>query len=303
MVTVMEQSVTIQGRHLTPDDVTQIRGLIVEHPDWHRTRLSKELCQLWNWRSAKGDLKDMSCRSLLLKLYHQGHISLPPQKRVPPHLIPRQLPDMLHNTDPIFADLADLFPITIFDARESSYYQDLFNYFVHHYHYLSFRSTVGENMKYVAFDRYQRPLGCLLYGAPAWKTKSRDQFITWSPIVRRKNLNCLTNNTRFLILPWVKVKNLASHLLSRVAKRINSDWIRRYNHPIFMLETFVDRSRFAGICYKAANWIHVGQTTGRTRQDQHHTLHASIKDIYLYPLIRNYRQLLSSNPANDTQLK
>ncbi len=161
----MEQCVTIQGRHLTPDDVTLIRRLILEHPDWRRTRLSKELCQLWNWRSAKGDLKDMSCRNLLLKLHRQGHISLPPQRRTPPHLIPRQLPDMLHNTDPISANLADLFPITIFDARENSYYQDLFNYFVHHYHYLSFRSTVGENMKYIAFDRYERPLGCLLYGA------------------------------------------------------------------------------------------------------------------------------------------
>ena len=285
---------TIQGRLVTPTDVELIRRLIVEHPDWHRTRLSKELCHLWNWRSAKGDLKDMSCRNLLLKLNRQSYISLPPQRRMPPHILPRQPPNILHSTDPVDSKLNDLSPIKILDARENSYYHDLFNCFLHDYHYLSFHSTVGENMKYIAFDRYERPLACLLFGAPAWKSKCRDRFITWSPLIRQQNLNFLTNNTRFLILPWVTVKNLASHLLSRAAKRITGDWMQRYNHPIYMLETFVDRTRFTGACYKAANWIHLGQTTGRTRQDRNHTIQTSNKDIYAYPISKNFRDRLST---------
>ena len=293
----------LQGRQLAPSDVEFIRRLILKHPDWHRTRLSKELCQFWNWRNAKGDLKDMSCRNLLLKLYRQGHISLPPQRRMPPHILPRQPSYILHITDPINSKLDDLFPIKILDARESSYYQELFNDFLHSYHYLSFRSTVGENMKYIAFDRYERPLACLLFGAPAWKSKCRDRFITWSPLVRQQNLNFLTNNTRFLILPWVTVKNLASYLLSRVAKRITGNWMQRYNHPIYLLETFVDRTRFTGACYKAANWIHAGQTTGRTRQDRNHTIQTSSKDIYVYPISKNFRNRLSISALDKTLFK
>ena len=134
----MENPMTIQGRQLIPSDVELIRRLVLEHPDWHRTRLSKELCQFWNWRSAKGDLKDMSCRNLLLKLYRQGHISLPPQRRMPPHILPRQPSDILHNTNPIDSKLDDLFPIKILDARESSYYQELFNCFLHSLSLLKF---------------------------------------------------------------------------------------------------------------------------------------------------------------------
>jgi len=301
MVKIMQTSMTIQGRCITPDNVTQINQLILKQPDWHRTRLSKELCQLWNWRNDKGDLKDMSCRSLLLKLYRQGHISLPPQRRTPPHLIKRKISDVPHNTDPISTDFADLQPIAILDARSNESHHKVFNCFLHRYHYLSFNSTVGENMKYIVFDCHNRPLACLLYGAPAWKAKSRDKFIQWHPTVRRQNLNFLTNNTRFLILPWVKVKNLASHLLSRIAKQINNDWMHRYNHPVFMIETFVDRTRFAGTCYKAANWIYVGQTTGRTRQDQHHCIQTSIKDIYLYPLTKDFHSLLNYTPQLNTQ--
>jgi len=302
MLSVMDTSMTIQGREISRSDILFIKDFILEHPSWHRTRLSQNLCELWDWRNANGDLKDMSCRNMLLKLDRQGHICLPPAIRKPPQLGSVRIAEMLHSTDPIATDLINLSPITIVDARENPYHHDLFNYFVHRYHYLSFRSTVGENMKYMAFDRRQRPLACLLYGAPAWKTQSRDRFIGWSPGVRQKNLNCLTNNTRFLIFPWLKVKNLASHLLGRVAKRINNDWLQRYHHPIFMLETFVDRSRFAGTCYKAANWIHVGHTTGRTRQDRHHTINTSIKDVYVYPLSKHYKQLLSPNPSDNTQV-
>ena len=288
----MEELMTIQGRQLTPHDVEFVRRLILDHPDWHRTRLSKELCQLWNWRSAKGDLKDMSCRNLLLKLYRQGHILLPPQRRIPPHILPRKPLDMLHDTDPIDSKLGDLLPIKILDARENSDHHGLFDYFLQSYHYLSFRSTVGENMKYIVFDRYQRPLACLLFGAPAWKTKCRDHFINWSPAGRQQNLNFLTNNTRFLILPWVKVKNLASQLLSRVVKRISNDWMQRYNHEILMLETFVDSSRFYGICYQSANWIYLGQTKGRTRNDRFRSIKAPLKSVYVHHLNKRFRKSL-----------
>ncbi len=300
MVKIMQTFMTIQGRHITLDNITQINQLILEHPDWHRTRLSKELCQLWNWRNAKGDLKDMSCRNLLLKLYRHGHIFLPPQRRTPPHLIKRQIPEIPHGTDPISTVFANLLPIAILDARSNKHHHKLFDHFVHRYYYLSFNSTVGENMKYIAFDCHGRPLACLLYGVPAWKAKSRDEFIQWTPTVCQKNLNFLTNNTRFLILPWVEVKNLASYLLSRIAKQINADWMCRYNHPIFMLETFVDRTRFAGTFYKAANWIHVEQTTGRTRQDKHHCIQTSVKDIYLYPLTKSFQFLLLSTSEQTT---
>jgi hypothetical protein len=288
----MKESMTFQGRQVTSRDVDLIRQLIAEHPGWHRTRLSKELCQSWHWYSPKGTLKDMSCRNLLLKLDRQGHISLPPQRRVPPHIIPRQPPDMRHNTGPIVSKLSDLFPIQILDARENSQHHGLFNYFLHHYHYLGFRSTVGENMKYNAYDCYGRPLACLLFGAPAWKTKCRDQFIGWTPMAQKKNLNLLTNNTRFLILPWVKVKNLASHLLSWAASQLNDDWRQRYNHEIFMLETFVDTSRFYGTCYRAANWIFLGQTKGRTRNDRFNSIKVPLKSVYVQPLNKRFRKPL-----------
>ena len=147
-------------------------------------------------------------------------------------------------------------------------------------------------MKYLIFDREDRPLACLLFGSAAWKTLPRDEFIGWNVSARKANLNLITNNMRFLILPWVKVPHLASHILGKVARRISSDWIKRYSHPIYMLETFVEKERFHGTCYRAANWTWVGQTKGRSRNDRYTTLKVPIKDIYLYPLVKRFREAL-----------
>jgi len=149
-------------------------------------------------------------------------------------------------------------------------------------------------MKYMVFDKEGRPLACLLFGSAAWKTAPRDDFIGWDADTRRRNLRFLTNNMRFLILPWIKVPHLASHILGRVARGISSDWIKKYNHPIYMLETFVEKERFRGTCYRAANWIYVGQTKGRSRNDRYSTLKVPIKDIYLYPLTKRFREILIS---------
>ncbi len=147
-------------------------------------------------------------------------------------------------------------------------------------------------MGYLVRDHNNRPLACLLFGSAAWKTAPRDSFIGWDRQRRKRNLCYITNNMRFLILPWVKVQHLASHILSRVSRRICSDWIKKYNHPVHLLETFVDRTRFQGTCYKAANWILTGQTQGRTRNDRDRTIKVSPKDIYVYPLIKNFRKRL-----------
>ena len=184
----------IQGREITHDDIESVRRLVKATPSWKRTRLSKELCVLWNWRAANGQMKDMAC---------------------------------------------------------------------------------------------------LLFGSAAWKSAPRDDFIGWDADTRKANLNLLTNNMQFLILPWGRVPHLASYILGNIARRISSDWLEKYGHPIYLLETFVEQERFQGICYRAANWTRVGQTKGRSRNDRYATLKVPIKDIYLYPLIKRFREALS----------
>jgi len=197
-----------------------------------------------------------------------------------------------HQTDTIHDFLCDLHPLQIAQVSPRTPDYALFNYLLSQYHYLGHRTTVGENMKYLVQDRQGRPLACLLFGSAAWKTTPRDTYIGWNNTTRERNLIEITNNTRFLILPWVQVKNLASHILSLISRRIGSDWLTKYSHPIYLLETFVDRSRFRGTCYKAANWIHAGETQGRTRNDRTRTIHAPIKDVYVYPLTKQFRQEL-----------
>jgi hypothetical protein len=161
------------------------------------------------------------------------------------------------------------------------------------HHYLGHRGPVGEHLCYLARDRHGRDVACLLFGAAAWKTAPRDRFIGWDHTRRQRYLNLITNNTRFLILPWVEVPHLASHLLALILRRLSADWREKYGHPICLVETFVDRSRFKGTCYRAANWTCVGQTQGRGRQDRYGTLHVPVKDVYLYPLAENFRQILT----------
>jgi hypothetical protein len=284
---------TIQGRQLAGSDIDLIRRLMAQNPDWHRTRLSRELCQFWDWRTDKGLLKDMACRSMLRKLEQRKLIVLPPAHNCGHR--PRRIKDILHNLDPIQEPISSLKPIELVMVQPRTYSDDLFHCLMDRYHYLGCHGHVGEHIKYMVYDRRKRPLACLLFGSAAWKTAVRDQFIGWSSTTRQANLKMLTNNTRFLILPWVSVKNLASLVLGACIRRLGNDWQDRYGHDLCLVETFVDRSRFVGTCYKAANWIRIGKTKGRTRQDRYHRIKTTIKDLYIYPLTADFKKRLRTS--------
>lgn len=282
----------VQGRTLTPEDIRLIGQWIEQNPSWNRTRLSRELCRHWNWRALSGGYKDMACRSLLLKLEQRGFVTLPPRHSPPKNAFRhRSIPSVPHSTAPIHNALKTLLPLHIEIVTDST--QALFACLLARYHYLGYRGSVGQNMKYLVRTCSGSPVACLLFGSAAWKMAPRDRFIGWNPSTREHYLPYLSNNMRFLILPWVLVPSLASSILARIAKRISSDWSTKYGHPLYLLETFVDQSRFLGTCYKAANWISVGQTQGRTRNDSHKTIRVSRKEVYLYPLCSRWRELLS----------
>jgi hypothetical protein len=290
----MEKTMVVQGREITNEDIELVNRLSWANPSWNRTRLSKELCLLWNWRATNGQIKDMACRTFLCKLEQRGYITLPPSQAFSGRTRRRApIPYIPHKIAPIACHLKNLTPVEIKAVHDGELLA-LFKCLLSRYHYLGFSGTVGENMKYLVFDRERNPLACLLFGSAAWKYAPRDDFIGWDAKTRRVNLNFLTNNMRFLILPWVRVPHLASHILGRVAHRISSNWLEKYGHPIYLLETFVEQERFQGICYQAANWIYVGQTKGRSRNDRYHSLKATIKDVYLYPLSKRFREALKS---------
>jgi len=202
---------------------------------------------------------------------------------------------MLHDTTEINGDIRNILPIRLEIARDGTFQGLEFKSLISQYHYLSFDRNVGENLKYLVFGRQGQLLACLLFGSAAWACAPRDQFIGWTTSSRRNHLIYTTNNTRFLILPWVKVPHLASHILGLIIRRIASDWQDKYGHRLYLLETFVEKERFKGTCYKAANWIHVGETTGRSRNDRYSNLLVPIKVIYLYPLDKNFRELLTDD--------
>jgi len=206
----------------------------------------------------------------------------------------RHVPTVAHAREPIRGVLVDLRPLTVSIVAPGSADARLFNCLLARYHYLGHRNTVGENQRYLVRDRHQRPLACLLFGSAAWKCAVRDDFLLWDRAARERNLQGLTNNTRFLVLPWVHVPHLASHVLGLIARRIRGDWQAKYGHPVHALETFVDRERFRGTCYRAANWLRLGATQGRTRNDPDHCIQASVKDVYLYPLIADFRRELGA---------
>lgn len=283
----------LQGRLVTESQVNDIRGLLEDYPSWNRSRLSRELCGRWQWRRSDGQMKDMACRELLRKLETRGLITLPLRQRPgpgrPPEIEPIEIDQSLSS-----GTLSDIKPITIVNARDCEAYEKSFNYLVKQHHYLSYRRTVGQNMKYLILGGNGRILGCLLFGAAAWKTAARDQWIGWSTTAREKNLGLLCNNTRFLIFDWVRVAHLASHALGACLRRLPQDWNTRYGTDVVMVETFVDTTRYKGTCYKAANWLKVGQTTGRSRQDRDRKIKVPIKDVFVYPLRCDARQILLS---------
>jgi hypothetical protein len=301
---VMNGIVTIPGEPLLGPEIPAdqalalIQRLQAEHPEWCRTQLSRELCQHWDWRRPNGQWRDMACRDLLLKLERAGQLVLPPRRGVSPNALRNRVPLCApHATDPIQERLDALTPLSIAPATVRTADAQLFNTLVARYHYLGLRNTVGANLKYLIRDRHGRPLACMLFGSAAWKTAARDAFIGWDERARRRHLPLLTNNTRFIILPWVRVDHLASHVLSRVLRRLGADWLVKYGYRPQLVETFVDRSRFRGTCYRAANWIHLGATTGRSRQDRDHTLQVGVKDLFVYPLQPHFREALCHDDA------
>lgn len=294
----MDQPVKVQGRLVSPEQMQEIRQLIAEHPQWSRRRLSEQLCGRWDWRNPRGQLKDMATRSLLLKLHQRDLITLPPRRRVPTSRMGQvRQPRVTLDPSPIGGTLKELGPLEVREVSRDRSGRDLFGAALAQCHYLGYGGSVGENLQYLVRDRRDRLLGCVLFGSAAWKCAARDQWIGWTPEQRQNRLRRITNNQRFLILPWVGVKHLASWILGRVARRIGRDWEEKYGHRVVLLETFVDQERFAGTCYRAANWVEVGTTRGRSRQDQHRTLQVPAKGVWLLPLERNARQQLHHERA------
>lgn len=289
----MEQKLIIRGRPVTSRDLDLIYSLLNKYWQRGRTFISRELSRNWNWYQPNGALKDMACREILRHLEEKGFITLPPSKkkinrkdkkpspRVPPH-----------ETYPLEGKIKDFLPINLRMVRGLPQ-ETLYNGLIHQYHYLGYRRIVGPHLKYMAFIK-GHPVACLSWGGAAWKVACRDQFIGWSTSARRKNLFLIINNTRFLILPWVRIPYLASHLLSQNIKILSSDWYRWYNYSPILLETFVDSERFQGTCYKAANWLLVGSTKGRGKNDRYHQKSLSVKDVFLYPLKKEFREVLSN---------
>lgn len=285
----MLESETIQGRRIGSAEVAEIRVLIDGNPLWSRHRLSRALAHTWQWYAASGELKDMAARSLLLKLHERGLITLPPRRRAPVTRGLEAAPDLLDSLppEPVVASLSSFCPlqIQVVGPKQPDYRS--FQRYLSRHHYLGYRGPIGENIAYLIKSCTGADLACALFGAAAWQCAPRDRWIGWSAERRAQGLPVIANNSRFLLLPWVRTPHLASSILSQIAQRIDADWQRRYGHPLYLLETFVQRDRFRGTCYQAANWIHVGQTTGRTRQSQRHRdnqVHAPAKDVYLYPL-------------------
>lgn len=291
----MEKDIVCQGRSINSSDLSWLRDWISDHPQWSRKRLSLELCRLWRWQTATGCLKNFAARSFLIKLEQRGLIALPPLReynRRPNWSVSFRNVVCLPTSDPITACLSELTPLAVHLCSRGSQEEALFRTYLTTYHYLGFGRTVGENLQYLVKDRQGRDLACLLFGSAAWKVAPRDSFIGWSDVVRKQKINLLTNNTRFLILNGVTVPHLASHILGIILRRLSSDWQQKYGHPIHLVETFVEKDRFRGTCYRAANWICVGQTQGRSRQDRHRNAQVPVKDIYLYPSNDRFREVL-----------
>jgi Druantia protein DruA len=260
-------------------------------------RLSEVLAREWDWRNPAGRLKDMAARSLLVKLDQRGWIQLPPRRwaatnRMRARVIARRLWD----TTPLQVTLAELRALEIREVGGEAEGRETLAAALAEFHYLGYTGSVGENAQYL-ITQGGRVLAGVVFGSAAWSCRDRDQFIGWSAEVRARNLSLITNNQRLLLLPWVRVPHLGSWILGRVLRRLSADWQAKYGHPILLVETFVERERFRGTVYRAANWQHVGATQGRTRQDRNTTLRVPVKDIYVYPLARNFREVLNDGAA------
>ena len=290
------EPICVQGRRLSGDDLAAVRVLIEQHSDWHRTALSRHLCELWNWRNGAGRLKDMAARTLLLKLHARGLIELPPPQsrtRRPCAQAPATFQPELSPLAPTPISLKALQPVSLELAHLIGSRRRV-RQLLAQYHYRGFNGAVGENVQYLARDVRGQELAVMVFGAAAWKVAARDQFIGWSAQQRSQRLGWVANQQRFLILPWVRAPHLASHLLALATGRLSQDWQSRYGHPVCLVETFVERDRFVGTAYQAAGWRCLGQTTGRTRQDRQHALATPLKTVWVRALHPRFRDTLTS---------
>jgi len=292
----MQRTLSYRHRVITDADLVFIRALIAENPQCSRRALSIKLCEAWNWVQANGALRDMVCRAMMLMLHRQGLIELPPVR-----VVARVLRQGLSGRDKpaavsvdqtaLSVSLVELGPLQVRQVRRTPE-EALFNSLLQEHHYLGYTQPVGEHLKYLVFAQ-GRPIACMAWSSAPRHLGSRDRFIGWDKQARLKNIRLLAYNTRYLLLPWVSVPHLASHILGRMARTLSADWQRLYGHPIYYLETFIDPQRFRGTCYRAANWKVLGVTTGRGKDDRAHKANRPIKEVLGYPLVKDFRQRLS----------
>lgn len=287
-----EESLTLHNKQFTQSDIDFIRSLIKTEGYKGRTFISKQLCRKWNWRTPNGQLRDITCREALRKLDHRGLIELPPMLRAARKPGYRNKTSLISNlnTSSISCSLSSLCPLLIELVRGTNK-EKLYNALIDRYHYLGYHQGSGEQLKYLVFAG-DRPVACIGFAGSAFKIAPRDHFIGWTDQARKQNLSKIVNNNRFLILPWVTVYNLASFILGFIARCIQTDWYAYYKREIVLLETFVETDRFLGTCYKAANWLYLGQTKGRGRNDRHTRCLLPVKDIYVNPLCKDFRARL-----------
>jgi len=287
----MGEQIRYRGKTYSSTEIREIREVLAAHPERSRWFISREICRRWNWIQPNGVLRDMVCRGLLLKLASQELIELPPAKIPSPYPGRRKPPAIEVDQTPIEGKLSDLKPIELLQVRRTPLekpYQSL----IEQYHYLGYSRPVGEHLEYMARSG-NRPLACIGWCSAPRHIGCRDRYLGWTKEQRLKRLSLVVINMRFLILPWVRVPHLASHLLGFMARRISGDWQQIYGHEVVWLETFVDPERgFQGTCYKAANWLCLGQTTGRGKDDQTNRVNRSLKAVWGYPVRRDFRQVL-----------
>jgi hypothetical protein len=275
---------------LDRQDIRFIRALISKHFQRGRSYISRALCEAWQWVQPNGKLKEYAARDLLLRLEEQGFIELPARLRPKNNLKKKSLDQIpLFLKEPMDGSAGEHDRPFIELAHSQGNY--LWDYLVHHHHYLGLPKLVGEHLRYLVYINGQ-VVACLSWASAAWKVKARDQFIGWDEERKRRNLHLIANNTRFLIPDWIRVKHLASKVLALSLRRLSADWQRIYGHPVYLAETFVDISRFEGTCYRAANWVFVGQTKGSAKKGNAYLYHGQPKAIYLYPLHRHFRRYL-----------
>jgi hypothetical protein len=278
--------VTVQGRRLADTDLVEIQAVVDLNPTWSRWRIADELVRRWDWRNATGRLKDMSCRRMLARLEMKGLVRLPIRRQQPGRRTSRIMPSLTSMDQSVIAvPLSVIQPITLEVIRYGTDPAKVFDALLAQHHYLGYSYPVGANVRYLARGKDGRVLACAVWSSAALKVKSRDAWLGWSAEQRMAGLCRLANNTRFCILPWVRVPHLASHLLGLMVRQLRADWPKATGHDLALVETFVDGSRFHGTCYTAANWLDVGRTVGRTRDDSTRTITTPIKQVRVLPLM------------------